>query len=83
MNDSTQLASTGAYNIVKKIPINAPFGSVIYDNEIINVPKGSRCVWDPRDARDPRGPRSEDPMPLAEAPGQGFAQTFFSPGVFS
>ena len=37
MNDATQLGSTGAYNIVKKIPINAPFGSVIYENEIINV----------------------------------------------
>jgi len=30
------LGSTGIYNIIQKIPINAPFGSVIYDNEIIN-----------------------------------------------
>ena len=37
LSDAKQLGSTGAYNIIKKIPINAPFGSVIYDNEIISV----------------------------------------------
>ena len=36
LSDARQLGSTGTYNIIKKIPINAPFGSVIYDNEIIN-----------------------------------------------
>jgi hypothetical protein len=36
LSDAKQLGSTGAYNIIKKIPINAPFGSVIYDNEIIS-----------------------------------------------
>jgi hypothetical protein len=36
LSHAKQLGSTGAYNIVKKIPINAPFGSVIYDNEIIS-----------------------------------------------
>ena len=36
-SDAKQLGSTGAYNIVKKIPINVPFGSVIYDNKIISV----------------------------------------------
>jgi hypothetical protein len=35
LSDAKQFGSNGAYNIVKKIPINAPFGSVIYDNEII------------------------------------------------
>ena len=37
LSDAKQLGSTGAYNIIKKIPINAPFGSVIYDNKIISV----------------------------------------------
>jgi hypothetical protein len=37
LRDAKQLGSTGACNIIKKIPINAPFGSVIYDNEIISV----------------------------------------------
>ena len=36
LSDARQLGATGTYNIIKKIPINAPFGSVIYDNEIIN-----------------------------------------------
>ena len=36
LSDARQLESTGIYNIIKKIPINAPFGSVSYDNEIIN-----------------------------------------------
>ena len=35
LSDARQLGATGTYNIIKKIP-NAPFGSVIYDNEIIN-----------------------------------------------
>ena len=37
LSGAKQLGSTGAYNIIKKIPINAPFGSVIYNNEIISV----------------------------------------------
>ena len=37
LSDAKQLGSTGAYNIIKKILINAPFGSVTYDNEIISV----------------------------------------------
>ena len=37
LSDARQLGSTGAYAIVKKIPVNAPFGSVIYDNEIIGA----------------------------------------------
>ena len=36
LSDAKQLGSTGAYNIIKKIPVNDPFGSVIYDNEIIS-----------------------------------------------
>ena len=37
LSDARQLGSTGAYAIIKKVPINAPFGSVIYDNEIIGA----------------------------------------------
>ena len=37
LSDARQLGSTGAYAIIIKVPINAPFGSVIYDNEIIGA----------------------------------------------
>ena len=37
MSDTKQLGSTSACNITMKIPINAPFGSVINDNELISV----------------------------------------------
>ena len=37
LSDARQLGSTGAYAIIKQVPINAPFGSVIYDNEIIGA----------------------------------------------
>ena len=37
MSDARQLGSTGAYAIVKKFPVNAPFGSVIYDNDIVGA----------------------------------------------
>ena len=37
LSDARQLGSTGAYAIIKKVPINAPFGSVIYHNEIIGA----------------------------------------------
>ena len=37
LSDARQLGSTGAYAIVKKFPVNAPFGSVIYDNDIVGA----------------------------------------------
>ena len=37
LSGAKRLGSTGAYNIIKNIPINTPFGSVIHDNEIISV----------------------------------------------
>jgi hypothetical protein len=37
LSGAKRLGSTGAYNIIKNIPINAPFGSVIHDNEIMSV----------------------------------------------
>ena len=37
LSDTKQLGSTSACNIIMKIPINAPFGSVINDNELISV----------------------------------------------
>ena len=37
LSNANQLGSTGSCSIIKKIPINAPFGSVIYDNEIIGA----------------------------------------------
>ena len=37
LSDCSQLGSVGSFNIIKKIPVTAPFGSVIYDNEIIGA----------------------------------------------